>query len=143
MTGELEPWQRPPFEANNRAALTHGAFSAREVEPGARELLLELEREIPEWVERVDTQAVLAWARSESRAQLLRTYLDQHGLLDSKGRPRPAADLLLRVEAQAARLRSRLGFDPASRAKLRQSTAAARLDLARLMSDEDDDADES
>ena len=49
-----------------------------------------------------------------------------------KGKVRPAADLLSRLEVTAAAMRSKLGLDPLSRAKLGRDTAASQVDLARV-----------
>jgi hypothetical protein len=59
----------------------------------------------------------------------------ERDLLDAKGKPTGAADLLLRCERQAADLRSRLGLDPLARARLGRVVAQAKVDLARLWTD--------
>jgi len=61
-------------------------------------------------------RASLAWV--EAQLVLLRAYLDEHGLVDGDGQPRPAADRLDRLEARASTLRAELGLTPQSLAKL-------------------------
>jgi hypothetical protein len=64
------------------------------------------------------TPTVAAWARVEAQIMLVLDYLDKAGPLDSDGTPRPATDLLDRLERNASNLRASLGLDPASLAKL-------------------------
>ena len=135
MSGETErpSWQRPPFEpgntlgatAGNELALKHGAFSSRVIEPLAKAILEDVVATAPKWLEVVDASALDAWATAEARCVALRKYVDEHGMLDSKGNTRNAADLLLRCERLALQLRSRLGFDPLARAALGRDTAIA------------------
>lgn len=49
---------------------------------------------------------------------LVTDWLDDHGILDERGNPRPAANYLERLEVRAANARARLGLDPLSLAKL-------------------------
>jgi hypothetical protein len=130
-------YSRAPFRPGNNAALRHGAWSPRRVEPLAAEYV-ETAVERANWLRDCDVPAVWAWARTEARVQLLSEWLaDRGGDLDDEGGVRPAAALFDRLEARAESLRARLGFDPLSRARLGRDTVANELDLARLWAAED------
>jgi hypothetical protein len=120
-----KPWRdnpslstRPPFEGGNLAALRHGADSPRMVAP----LALEFEQALPvvaPWAAQpvfAGARAALAWV--EAQLVLVQAYLDQHGLLDGNGQPRPAARRLDRLEARASTLRAELGLSPQALARL-------------------------
>jgi hypothetical protein len=62
--------------------------------------------------------SVASWAHAEAQAYVLRQYLDEHGLVDGEGQPRPAAGLLERVEGRLAGLRAQLGLTPLALGKL-------------------------
>ncbi len=62
--------------------------------------------------------AVESWAVTEAKAVLVDRWLDQHGLLDDDGVPYPANALSDRLHGRAMALRSQLGLDPVSFAKL-------------------------
>jgi hypothetical protein len=64
----------------------------------------------------------LAW--TEAQLALLGAYLDEVGLLDEDGQPRPAANRVDRLEARASTLRSELGLTPLALAKLLANPAA-------------------
>lgn len=121
---------RTSFRPGNGAAVTHGAFAPRVFGPIAEALasaLLEERPHLKRW-----PAAVVAWADAEARCEVLRAHLDEHGMLDDRGRPRPAVDLLLRLERQADRARQRLGLDPRSDAQLARETAEAAGSVADL-----------
>lgn len=127
----------PPFEPGNVAALTHGAWSPRKVDPLAREILVATAQHVDWWTP-ADQTSAWAWARAEARVQLVTEWLADHGgTLDDDGTVKPAAELLLRLERTAQSLRSVLGLDPLSRARLGRDVASARVDLARLWAAED------
>jgi len=131
--------RHPDFEQDNTLGLRHGAYSSRVVEPVAARLVAELEASAPEWIETVDRAAVDAWARAESQVEVVDRWLTEHGgPVDDKGKVRPAADLLVRLERRAADARTRLGLDPLARARLGRDTASARLDLARYWAEQPD-----
>jgi hypothetical protein len=137
----LLPWQRPPFAPGNAAALRHGAYSPRRVDPLAAELVERLAGDVDYLrSEPAFAAAVWGWARAEARVQLVSEYVDEHGLLDPKGKPRAAADLLVRLERLASEARSRLGLDPLSRARLGRDVSAGAFDLARLWMEQDEAA---
>ena len=106
----------PPFEPGNEAALKHGARSERRWRPIADRLAAELLAERP-WLEQ-HRRSVDAWARVEAQATLISNWLDEVGLLDDEGNPRPASDRLDRLESRAQSLRSDLAETPASMARL-------------------------
>jgi hypothetical protein len=141
---------RPPFEPGNRAALKHGAWSGRLVDPRAAEMvqaLLELANTAESPVAYLGDvsygSAVRAWARCEARLTLLDEYIATHGDLDDEGNPRPASSLMNALEARAEALRSRLGLDPLSRARLGRDIAAGQVDVARLLAALDDEDEEA
>lgn len=129
-----KPWKsdpslstRPPFAEGNLAALRHGADSPRMVQPIADAIAQRLP-EVAPWTARPafdGARASLAWV--EAQITLIRSHLDQVGLLDSDGKPRPACDRLDRLEARAGSLRSELGLTPMSLAKLLASLATVAV----------------
>lgn len=134
----------PPFEAGHEVNLRHGIWTPKRVEPvAARYVQVRLQDASTPWVAEPRFRAALwACARAEARVELLTAWVDR--LIDEKGvgaaaesgqgRTSPLA-LLERWETRAERARSRLGLDPISAAKFAQHTAAARVDMARLLSD--------
>ncbi len=91
-----------------------------------------------DWWQPADMPSVLAWARCEARVELLTRWLAEHGGdLDEAGNVKGAADLLTRLEVQASNMRSKLGLDPLSRARLGRDVASTRVDLARAWAAED------
>jgi hypothetical protein len=134
-----------PYAPGNLEAVVHGGHSAALVDAVAvryREAALAyLGGTIPDHLGRVEFErALLAWSRAEARTDLLQRYVDDVGLLDQDGNPRPAARFLLEAEASAARRRQDLGLDPLSRARLGRDVAATGVDLARLWADGKDGA---
>lgn len=131
---EGTPYQRthPPFEPGNTVAVSHGAGSPRIVEPLASELVTTTVEAAPFLDQPSFHPALKAWARAEARCALLAAYLDEHGLLDEQGQPRPATKLMTQMENLALKQRARLGLDAASRAGIEASltsSAAAQLSL--------------
>jgi hypothetical protein len=113
----------PPFEAENFAALRHGAHSPRKVRPLADEIARALP-EVAPWTARPAFELVrasLAWV--EAQLVLLQAFVDEHGMLDADGQPRPAVSLAARLESRASSLRAELGLTPQSLAKLLSNLA--------------------
>lgn len=120
-----------PFQPGHTVSLRHGAYSPRRVDPLAAEYAALIEPESyladPSYA-----PAVWAWARAEARCTLLAEYLADRDLLDAKGRPLPAMELVIRMERLAAEARARLGLDPLARARLGKDITSQSVDLARL-----------
>lgn len=115
------PGQRPPFQPGHTLSLRHGARSPRVVDPLADSILQRAVEDAPWLSEPKYAATVRAWARAEAQAELLTAWLDEHGLHDEEGRLRYAEQALHRAETRAMNLRSRLGLDPISRARLGQA----------------------
>lgn len=114
MNAPARQYTWPPFAPENEAALRHGAYSPRRVQPLADQLSDQLGGMAP-WVNApAFTGTVHSWSWAESEAALLRAFLDEVGLLDGEGEPRPAAKRLERVEARLHRLRDSLGLSPSA-----------------------------
>jgi len=116
--GPARGYSWPPFEPENTAALKHGARSPRVLQPIAEQLAAGLAQVAP-WTSAASFQgAVASWGWAEAQAVVLRAYLEEHGLIDDDGQPRPAAGMLERVEGRLAGLRAQLGLTPLALGKL-------------------------
>lgn len=124
------PWSRPPFEPGNTAALKHGARSPRMLAPVIAELRAGLATAAPWTMGPAFAPAVEAWASAEARVRLLVAYLDEHGILDDEGAPRPAVAVLERAERAAERARAVLGLSPAAWASLYRTMTTTPDDQA-------------
>ena len=101
-----------------QAALKHGARSPRILTPIAEQLAAGLAQVAP-WTSAASFQGTVAsWSWAEAQAVVLRAYLDEHGLVDEDGQPRPAAAMLERAEGRLAGLRAQLGLTPLALGKL-------------------------
>lgn len=128
--GPARGYSWPAFESGNTAAVTHGAKSPALVEPLAAELAAGVVALAP-WLAAPEfVHAVRAWGRAEARCELLDRWLAERGPLDEDGKPRPAAEFLIRAERLAGELRRSLGLDPASRARLMRDASDAELNSA-------------
>jgi hypothetical protein len=108
----------PPFAPGNEAATTHGANSERRWRPLAEALVVEAIESAP-WLTRPAFRwAVEAWSVAEAKASLVDAWLDSSGLLDAEGVPFPAVAVSDRLHGRALALRSQLGLDPTSFARL-------------------------
>lgn len=126
MRGPARGYSWPAFGDGNTAAERHGADSERRWRPLAEQLEQDILGLAP-WLTRPGFRpAVRAWAKAEAQATLIGEWLDEHGLLDDEGEPRPAATYSLRLEASAAAKRQALGLDPLSFAKLLQTFTGTR-----------------
>jgi hypothetical protein len=106
------------FEPGNEASVTHGANSERRWRPIAERMAAKAIAE-SSWLSRPSfAAAVAAWSVAEAKAHLVDTWLNDHGLLDADGVPFPANALADRLHARCITLRSQLGLDPTSFAKL-------------------------
>jgi hypothetical protein len=138
--------QRPPFQPGNEAAVQHGAWSPRRVDPLAGELVdLVLSDPATAYLQAGHWRPALwAWARAEAQVQLLEEWLAKRAEEAGDGvgdlgdeRVRSAYLLHHRASARAQSGRSRLGLDPLSAARLGRDKAAASVDMARLMAELD------
>jgi Sigma-70, region 4 len=89
-------------EPGNTRSLTHGAYSAKRIEPRAAELVESAKATVPWLAEPSFEAAVRAWPRAEASVGLLVEYLDRVGMLDEDGEPRSAVNALLKFERTAA-----------------------------------------
>jgi hypothetical protein len=129
-------WQRSPFESGNAVATKHGATSPARIIPRAQTIAEGAAQAVPYLRASDFAPALRAWARAEASLELLAEWVDENGLLDDAGRPQPWVSTLLRFERLAASHRTRLGLDPASRAKLEHELADAargRFDLGQML----------
>jgi hypothetical protein len=118
MPGDARGYRWDPFEPGNEAAVKHGARSPRKVAPIAERLRHELATSAP-WTTGAAFAAVVhSWSQAEARCELLRNYLDEVGLLDDEGEPRPALKALNEAERAADRARQQLGLSPSAWASL-------------------------
>ena len=146
------PGQRPPFAPGNTAALVHGAASERLLGPPAEQIAADLlaSDDTPGHLrEPAFAAAVSAWSRAEAVCVRLRDFLDGQSLEEAltevtsseedeesgKGYARrtstarrvaAALDMSRRWEAHAANLRSKLGLDPASAARVGRDLSQSR-----------------
>lgn len=154
--GSQDGWtpgvQRPPFAPENEGALVHGARSERKVGPLAARIVEELleDPDTPEHLREPIFQAsVQAWARAEAVCRLLFAWLADKDIVTgltalatttedetheggrtnrrSVTKTIPAVQEQLRkAETLASNLRSKLGLDPASAARVGRDLALAR-----------------
>lgn len=131
--GDKRGYSWPPFEPGNTKSLKHGAESPRMVEPLAAKFREQASQIAPWASSPAFAGAVASWANAEAQAALLRSYLDEVGMLDETGEERPAARALERVEARLGKLRDQLGLSPQALGKLLASASV----VARSTGDED------
>jgi len=137
--GPARGYSWPQLKKGDRIAQKHGAWSERIVDPVARDLVGSILSEVGYLTDPSYEPAVWAWARHEARVLVLSAYLDEYGPLDADGNPRPALSALKDFERLASSARTRLGLDPLSRAQLGRDVTATKVDLARLMSEYEDE----
>lgn len=129
--GTARGYSRKPFQPGHELSTRHGARSPRKVSALAAELTAGLVGDRPDLADY--PEAVAAWARAESRCQLLDEWIIEHGLLDDDGEPTTGAVKYLATwETQAATARARLGLDPSSEAALARERLEARRSAVDL-----------
>lgn len=159
--GPARGYSWPPAEPGNELATRHGAHSERHVGPLAEQIATALlaDPDTPQYLREPSYAAtVRAWSRAEAVVDLLWRWLEQHDLdaaltdvtstdedtTNAKGRSskrttsRHVESVLAQLhrhEVRAMNLRSRLGMDPLSRARLGKDVAAQRVDLARMFAE--------
>lgn len=151
----------PDAGPGNELATVHGANSERRIAPLADQIAASLlsDPDTPPYLQEPSYAAVIrAWSRAEAVVSLLWDWLAEQdigtALADttttdederrsrSKSRRHTTSrhvesvlTQLHRHETRAMNLRSRLGMDPLSRARLGKDIAGQRLDLARLFAE--------
>jgi hypothetical protein len=120
-------YHRPDFEEGNWLALKHGARSARKVAPVAEEIVRRLPVVAPWTARPAFAGAVASYSWVEAQLVLLRVYVSEHGVLDSDGEPRGAANYMDKLERRASSLRVELGLGPQSLAKLLSSLTSVAV----------------
>jgi len=132
--GAARGYSWPPAEPGNLLALKHGAFS-RYVIPEADELatvVLDSTAHLGD----ADAAAVRDYAIAQVRAWRLAAWVEQHGVLDARGRISDAAAELRRWLDRAEKARGRLGLDPVSRAALAVDEITARRNAGAMAREE-------
>jgi post-segregation antitoxin (ccd killing protein) len=104
-------------------ATRHGCY-AIDIPARARELADELRALLPASSPSDDPTVALV-AMVLARVEVANAWIDEHGLMDAKGRPQPILRVLPTWENTAARLLDRLGLTPTSRAALGLNIARA------------------
>lgn len=126
---EQPAWYRPPggvgngterapaFAESNVERLGPGHRSPRVYSSVAAALVVGLVEQRPDLA--AHPEALASWSDAEARAALLRSHLDEHGMIGDDGEPREnLLRQLDRFERRAADARQRLGLDPRSEAEL-------------------------
>jgi len=123
--GAARGYSWPPFEEGNHAATKHGAQSPRRLAPIVAELKAQLLEAAPWCAPAAFAPAVESWAAAEAQCRLLRSWLDEVGMLDEVGEPRKALATLDRADVRADRARKALGLSPSSWAQLLKAMTVA------------------
>lgn len=100
------------------AGVTHGARSERHLRPRAERFLERLRRTAPTAAEPADELALERLAWQLARLEALEEWLDENGLLDSRGELRSAVKQLATLDNSARRLMADLGLTWLSRREL-------------------------
>lgn len=117
-----------PVGPANALARKHGSYREAEVGPLAEALMLEVAEQAP-WAARPEFDGeVRALARAQAEAELLWRHVCEVGVVDGKGKPRPALAALHRAETRAAKLRASLGLNPRALTQLLASLGEAGAD---------------
>ena len=130
--GPARGYSWPPFQEGNTAAVKHGAHSESVVQPRARAILLAV-LEDPAMPDHVRTAAFAsaagAWARAEAVAELLFEHMGAMSVEAMIAPPMPGTrapiDVWRAADAHASRLRSKLGLDPGSYARIARDLGIA------------------
>lgn len=115
--GQPRGYSWPPFEKGNTAARRHGAYSERELGPMAEQIATVETTRAPWLAVDAFTGHVAQLAKAEAIAAKLWADLEEHGLLDADGNPRPALAALDRWIGRAAKLRGEAGLTPTAWAR--------------------------
>ncbi len=131
----------PPFQPGHTLSRIHGALSERDIVPQAEAIAAAVleEAQCPDHLRSPAFRASLAgWARAEAVSSLLFDYLatlEVEAMLTLRQQAtRAPVDLWRAAEAHAANLRSKLGLDPVSYARIAKDlgiTSRASWDALR------------
>ena len=123
--------QHPPFEPGNEFAMTHGARSEGRVGPLAERILAELMADptTPEYLvhDRSYGHSLMAWSRAEAKVMLIDAHIDAVGMETAYAGRGLLLEQSRKWAVTASNLRTRLGLDPVSRAKILRDLAAVRF----------------
>jgi hypothetical protein len=159
--GPARNYSWPAAEPGNQLATVHGARSERRIAPLADQIASSLlsHPDTPPYLREPSyAPAVRAWSRAEAVVSLMWDWLAEQDLdtaladttttdeaeRTSRGKSsrrttsrhvESVLTQLHRHEVRAANLRSRLGLDPLSRARLGKDVASQKFDLARLFAE--------
>jgi len=148
-------------EPGNQLAMVHGAGSERKVAPLAEQIASSLlsHPDTPPYLREPSyAPAVRAWSRAEAVVSLMWDWLAEQDIeaaladgtvtdeAERRSRSKSTRHTtskhteavltqLHRHETRAMNLRSRLGLDPLSRARLGKDVASQRFDMARLFAE--------
>lgn len=141
-----EQGPKPPAPpTGNRRAVSHGAHAQvlpARLDAKAQAVYVELAADAPVRGQDGDLPAhdremVRLLARCLCRLEDVSAWLDEHGVLDRRGKVRSAALWERRLRSEAARYLAALGMTPTARAKLGLDLART-VDLATAMSEPDE-----
>ena len=134
--------QRPPFQPGNTAALgnvgpmLHGVYSARRVEPLAREIVKEMLTEADlDYLRAPRFKAALwDWARAEARSRLVNEWAAglsmEEATAEPGGRTAPL-EMVRQLTVRAANMGDRIGLSPAAAKEMADEIRQARETLRR------------
>jgi hypothetical protein len=120
----FQPGHRWRFRVGNESAVKHGTDSEARLRPIADAYLVRLQTAAPTGDQPPDEFALERLAFLLARIHLAEAYVDEHGLLDGQGKPRPVVASLSTWDNSVRKLLAELGLTAVSRATL-------RLDLLR------------
>jgi hypothetical protein len=124
-----EDWQRPPFEPGNTLAVTHGAYSATEIEKRAEEIWPVLWERIQAAPGFMPVDVILARQLRKVCAaiDLMESRNDEIGFLTALDEPQKFAWLLEKYYRQQGKLCEQMGIGSTARMKIfGQGMAASR-----------------
>lgn len=114
----------------------HGVYAIDMAQPATRELADRIIQvlEGQDLLRPADRVTVNLLAVTLRRIQQAEEFLDRNGLVNSKGRVRPVAELLVKLLREAREYAAQLGMTPAARARLGLDTART-FDLAAALAE--------
>jgi hypothetical protein len=109
--GPARGYSWPPFAPGHTLSMKHGATSERRIGPLARNHRRRVLRQIGLRASEIDPvgRAFLEhYCRLIAKVVLIDNYLDEHGVLDEHGTPRPCMTLYVRLHNAAVQALTRL-----------------------------------